>query len=167
MTNTDRSNESGLVILAANALVIVTLLWAGIILGVSFLATPAKFLAPNLELGVALEVGNRTFMILQKVNLVCLALVVAFVVVMRRHLVLISVSIGLIGLEALQDLWLQPSLHERTLMIIAGEVPSPSSLHEVYALIEAVKALALLAMGGGLLWWLSASTSSQNRDRDE
>ena len=37
------------------------LLWAGLAIGVAFLATPAKFLAPSLSLTVALELGWDPF----------------------------------------------------------------------------------------------------------
>ena len=37
------------------------LIWAGLSVGVAFLATPAKFLAPSLSLPVALEIGQQTF----------------------------------------------------------------------------------------------------------
>lgn len=37
--------------------------WAGLILGISFIATPAKFLAPSITLPVALDVGRATFRI--------------------------------------------------------------------------------------------------------
>ena len=40
------------------------LIWAGIIFGVSLLATPAKFLAPDLSLTEALQVGRVTFRVL-------------------------------------------------------------------------------------------------------
>jgi hypothetical protein len=36
-------------------------LWAGMLLGVSFIATPAKFLAPSLPLAQALDVGRSSF----------------------------------------------------------------------------------------------------------
>jgi hypothetical protein len=35
------------------------LLWAGVLLGVSVLAAPAKFAAPRLTLPVALDVGRQ------------------------------------------------------------------------------------------------------------
>src|SRR5690606_35153067 len=47
--------------LGGAALAFVTLLWLGLLLGVSFLATPVKFAAPTLTLAVALDVGRVTF----------------------------------------------------------------------------------------------------------
>jgi hypothetical protein len=39
-------------------------IWAGLLLGVSFVATPAKFLAPSLPMTQALDVGRWTFHVL-------------------------------------------------------------------------------------------------------
>src|SRR5690606_30735313 len=45
------------------SLLLLAVLWTGLLLGVSFLATPVKFLAPSLSLPVALDVGRQTFMV--------------------------------------------------------------------------------------------------------
>lgn len=50
------------------------LVWAGVVIGVSFLATPAKFLAPTLTLPVALYVGRHTFGVLRPVEIAWAAL---------------------------------------------------------------------------------------------
>jgi hypothetical protein len=42
--------------------------WLGLLIGVAFLATPAKFLAPSLSLPVALDVGRQTFYVFNKVE---------------------------------------------------------------------------------------------------
>ena len=47
----------------------VYLLWAGLAIGVAFLATPAKFLALSLSLSVALDVGRHTFRVYNGVEL--------------------------------------------------------------------------------------------------
>ncbi len=39
----------------------VSLLWAGAVVGISFIATPAKFLAESLDRPTALDVGRTTF----------------------------------------------------------------------------------------------------------
>jgi hypothetical protein len=38
--------------------------WSGLLIGVSFVATPARFLAPSLQLPQALDVGRWTFHVL-------------------------------------------------------------------------------------------------------
>src|SRR5690606_31087651 len=52
------------------ALTVLSLVWLGLLLGVSFLATPVKFLAPSLTLPVALDVGRYTFTWLSRVEVV-------------------------------------------------------------------------------------------------
>ena len=44
------------------------MLWLGLQIGVAFLATPTKFLAPSLSLPVALDVGRQTFYVFNKVE---------------------------------------------------------------------------------------------------
>ena len=56
--------------------------WLGLILGVSFLATPAKFQAETLTLPVALEVGRVTFRLLDRLEWLLLA---AVMVAAWRH----------------------------------------------------------------------------------
>ena len=41
--------------------IVLALVWFGVLAGVSFLATPIKFMAPSLSLSVALDVGRQTF----------------------------------------------------------------------------------------------------------
>ena len=55
---------------AAGALILATF-WAGIVIGVSFIATIAKFDAPSLTLPVALDVGRHTFAPLARIEWGC------------------------------------------------------------------------------------------------
>jgi hypothetical protein len=48
---------------------------------------------------------------------------------------------------ALEAAWLLPALDQRVGMIIAGEPPAASSLHNIYIVVEGVKLLALLVVG--------------------
>ena len=134
------------------ALTAVVLVWASMLAGVSFLATPAKFLAPSLDLPVALEIGSHTFRVFQWVEFGFSLLVLLLALVARRPWIVLAVAAVLFALVELQMLWLLPALHSRTLMIIAGETPPPSQLHTLYGVVEAVKFLFLLATGLVLLW---------------
>ena len=55
MNGADRDRRARL------AVTLLAWLWAGLVLGVSFVATPVKFLAPSLSLADALAVGRVTF----------------------------------------------------------------------------------------------------------
>ncbi len=129
-----------------SALVVVLLLWAGILFGVSFLATPAKFSAPNLMLPVALDVGRSTFAVLNRVEMGCAVLSLGLLSagVSRAFVVWLASGLAVLGL-LVETLWLLPLLDERARVVIDGGTPPASSLHDVYVGIEAAKIVALLA----------------------
>ena len=80
------------------------LVWAGLAVGVAFVATPAKFLAPSLSLPVALDVGRHTFAVYDRIEL---ALVATLVVLgfwsqdRRRWYALLLFPAGIVVAEAL------------------------------------------------------------------
>jgi len=47
------------------------LVWLGMLIGVSFLATPVKFVVKDLSLPVALQVGQATFGLFTNVEWLC------------------------------------------------------------------------------------------------
>jgi hypothetical protein len=142
--------ETAVVVLA-----IVALVWIGALLGVSFLATPVKFLAPSLSLPAALDVGRQTFHWFTRVELVLAAAALLAALVYERprlaswrgaYAVLLSGL--LLAAVALQILWLLPLLDARVEVIIQGGMPPPARFHDAYVLIEAAKLGALV----GLAW---------------
>ncbi|NNC66197.1 MAG: hypothetical protein HKN84_15550, partial [Gammaproteobacteria bacterium] len=105
------------------------LIWAGIILGVSLLATPAKFLAPDLSLTEALQVGRVTFRVLAVAEAVLLTL--AFVLVLFKPPVLrrsFLWPVVIAGVLLFQYAILLPFLNFQTDQVMAGEVPGQSSV---------------------------------------
>jgi hypothetical protein len=133
--------------LCAAALIAVALLWAGMLIGVSWIATPVKFAAASLTMPVALDVGRVTFHLFNTIEwaLAVLLLIVAFIGRARVMPFLFSAVIAVLIL--LQTIWLLPLLDERVAMVIAGGTPPPSSLHLWYVIIEAMKLVLLLAIG--------------------
>lgn len=142
----------------AVALAVVALVWIGLLLGVSFLATPVKFLAPSLTLPVALDVGRQTFRWFSRVELVLAgaALLAALAYDGRRGLgsmrgtgrpLATVLAVVLLAVVLLQVLWLLPLLDARVEIILRGGMPQPSRLHDVYVAIEAVKLGALVGLG--------------------
>ncbi len=128
------------------------LVWAGVVIGVAFLATPAKFLAPSLALPVALDVGRQTFRIYNTVELALFALllILGLWAQRRRRWYLGAVVAGAVVLA--QTLWLIPALDLRVLALQADAAPlPPSNLHTAYVALEALKVFWLLAMGFGAL----------------
>ena len=131
---------------------LVAWLWAGVVLGVSFVATPAKFLAPNLSLPEALEVGRATFGVMRYVDGFALAVLV--VVVLTNNAVRTSVGqtlskflAAVVALLLIQYLWLLPSLDERVQAIIDGTIVESSPLHWFYVVVEILKIILLIVIG--------------------
>jgi hypothetical protein len=128
------------------------MLWAGVLIGVSFLAAPAKFNAPTLTLPVAMDVGRQEFGTL---NLAEIALAVAALALAAYGRAPRTIWFGLAiaaVVVALQALWLLPMLDARAEMIIQGETPPSAPWHALYIAIEVLKLLALLAVGWLALW---------------
>ncbi|MEM1237437.1 MAG: hypothetical protein AAGI10_10740 [Pseudomonadota bacterium] len=122
----------------------VAALWAGALLGGSFIAAPAKFTVEALALPELLAVGQAQFQALAVAELL-LAIVLVGVAIWRRPvrwwLVLVPVIIF-----AEQQLMIYPALDARTEARIAGQAVGESHLHLIYVALEGVKFLSLVAL---------------------
>jgi hypothetical protein len=126
-------------------------LWAGVLVGVSFVATPVKFLAPSLSLAVALDVGRQTFRALNWIEIGFAVILLAIVLARYRTKVAVTLAVLLAGIVLVQAVWLLPLLDARVGLIIAGQPPEPSSLHSLYLILEVLKLvfLAVMMMASG------------------
>jgi hypothetical protein len=105
-------------VVARCALGALIMLWAGILIGVSLLAAPAKFNAATLTLPVAMDVGRQEFGALNRAEIVLAALALALAACARaRRTIWLGLAIAA-GVIALQGLWLLPVLEARAEMII-------------------------------------------------
>lgn len=128
---------------------VIALVWLGMVLGVSFLATPVKFVVQDLSLPVALQVGQATFALFARIEwLLATALGIAAVWRWRRRPLVLMLALAVCAAVLAQAVWLLPALDARVAMIVAGGTPPASSHHALYAGLEAMKAitLALLAV---------------------
>jgi len=105
------------------ALLALVMLWIGTLLGVSFLATPAKFLAPSLTLPVALDVGRQTFAVFNKIEWVYIVVCALLIAIGPRNRLGSAGLVAVAILSALQMGWLLPELDVRVGTIIAGGQP--------------------------------------------
>jgi hypothetical protein len=138
--------------IARCALGALIMLWAGVLIGVSFLAAPAKFGAPGLSLPIAMEIGRREFGALNLVE-IAIAVVALALAAYARPERAIWLGLGLAALiVALQWLWLLPLLDARAELIIQGGTPEPALWHALYIGAEVLKLLALLIAGWLTLW---------------
>ena len=122
------------------------MLWAGGLLGVSFIAAPAKFWAPSLTLPVALDVGRHTFQFFNKLEVVALAILLILVFRATRDSLTRGLA-SLIGLLLLfQTIWLLPMLDQRVFIVLQGQTPPESRLHLVYIACDVWRFLLLVSI---------------------
>ncbi len=122
--------------------------WLGLVIGVSFLATPIKFSVVDLDLPTALQVGNVTFALFSKLECgLALALLAACALAQHRNGLTLCLSAVIAAGVLAQAVWLLPALDTRVSAIVAGEMPPSSPHHHLYAGIELAKACLLAAIG--------------------
>ncbi len=121
-------------------------LWVGVLIGVSFIATPVKFRSAGLKRPVALDVGRVTFQLLSRIEWMFAVLLVALCVGTDRVNWRLSLAVATTGAVALQSLWLLPALNRRVRVVVSGGVLLPSPIHRIYAVAESAKLLMLLTL---------------------
>jgi hypothetical protein len=126
------------------ALALYCAVWAGIVIGVSFIATIAKFAAPSLTRPVALDVGAHTFAMLARIEwgLAAVLALLIFAAGLTRLRVFLFIAIAAILAGA--AIWLYPQLAARTALVIAGQPLPPSPLHAISVAAESSKVVLLL-----------------------
>lgn len=119
-------------------------LWAGLVIGGSLIAAPAKFNAPTLTLPTALEVGREQFFWIGiGEGLLCTVLIGVLIVTRSRTWALWAPPIAVL---MAQRLMIMPILDLRTVSIIAGQAVPPSNLHVLFIVLEVVKVVMLIAV---------------------
>lgn len=121
--------------------------WAGMIIGISFLEAPLKFQAPQITLALGLGIGKLVFGALNRTEIlfaVILAAIGFFGKVSNRFWYLFAM---LSFLLLLQSAWLLPALDERAQIIINGGASGEGSLHLYYVAAEFLKLIFLITLG--------------------
>ena len=131
-------------------IICICMIWLGMILGISFLEAPVKFMAPSVTLEIGLDIGRHVFGVFNKVEC-ALALVLAILVgIIRQKDRWVILPVVVWSALALQTFWLLPLLDDRVALILQGQTPTPSYLHTLYVVLEILKAVALAIYGVGI-----------------
>jgi hypothetical protein len=125
---------------------IVTILWIGFVLAISFMEAPLKFHAPSLTLTVALEIGYLVFHALNLVEITFAGLIIAATYFGQASRKTTLFAVGIAALLAVQTILLFTKLDARTLDIINGLETSSTPYHIVYMGMEVVKLLSLVVL---------------------
>lgn len=137
--------------MAGKLISFISLIWAGMILGISFLESWVKFRAPNLTKAVGLEVGRLVFSYFHYVQYgLCLAIIITSLCTKLLPSGYTAL-IGLIIVFLIQSTVFLPSLNNRVSLIIAGNQPPPSHVHAYYGVAEIIKLLLLCYLGINLM----------------
>ena len=130
---------------AAIAIPLAALVWAGVTIGGSLIAAPAKFQAPSLTLPMVLEVGRAQFFWVGVAESALCALLLGVLALRRAGAqTWMAAPILVFGVERFI---LMPLLDARTVRIIAGETIEESQLHLVFVALEFLKVGTLIAAG--------------------
>ena len=121
--------------------------WAGAILGLSFIATPIKFHAPNITFPVALGVGQVTFQLFNKIEWGLIILLFASAYFYPGNQSKWIVCVVILGLLLLQTIWLLPILDNRLNQILDGQKVAETIHHWIYVAIETAKFSLLFGYG--------------------
>lgn len=126
--------------------IILPAVWIGLILGLSFLETPLKFLAPGITVPLGLGIGRLVFIALSIAGWVLLVAIAAIGFARPREgrrgwLLIVAMAV----IASLESFVLRPMLAARSDVIIAGGDPGESGLHYLYIAAD-VLLLVVLAL---------------------
>jgi len=127
-------------------LLLLTGIWIGLIIGISFIETPLKFRAPGITLELGLGIGKMLFGVLSKIEM-------AFSVVIAASLLFCHEELGfdfavimcfVVLLVLIDTIWLLPVLNARVDLVFNGNPKPPSFHHFLYVILECTKVLLLV-----------------------
>lgn len=116
-------------------------------IGVTMIATPARFTAGTITRPIALDVGREVFAALNNAELATLVILLIVIRASGAAARLWSVAAALALIVIAQSAWLGPELADRTQMIIDGIEPARSYAHALYSMLEILKITLLLFLG--------------------
>lgn len=131
--------------------------WIGLLIGLAFIETPLKFLAPGVDLPIALGIGR---LVLTAADIAGAVLLVAITLVSVRPRLSRTGTVTLVVLWAVlfvQIVVIRPLLNARTDVILAGGDPGESSLHAFYVVGD------VLLLGGLVVYIIVTARQRDSR----
>jgi len=133
---------------AVQLLQALSFVWAGLVLGISFLEAPVKFTAPSVTREIGLDVGRHVFAALNKVEIGLGLLALGLLFADGPGSPVRWVLVGVLVILAVQTGWLLPVLREQAATIIqGGKVSDSSYVHVAYIFLDVAKVVGLLYVG--------------------
>lgn len=157
MVEQPRSNDrssiidrpSSAVTLATIWQLVIVVLWAGMIIAISFIEAPLKFQAPGITIPLGLGIGRLVFTVLNIVEiilLVGLTLVSFWPKVSRLTGGRMTVFVALGLLLLVKVFGVRPPLNARTDLVLAGADPGQSPWHYIYIAFDVTILILLVSL---------------------
>lgn len=129
-------------------------LWAGLVLGISFLEAPLKFTAPHITLELGLGIGQIVFQAMSKIEMIFfLGILASYGRQIKQFLQPVPIIMAVVFL--IQYFILLPQLDDRATQILSGATVADSHTHIIYIVLEVIKLISLLLFGWSNLKVLS------------
>ncbi len=126
---------------------VVSFIWIGFILSISFMEAWVKFRAESLDLPTALDVGRHVFGALNVVERIFSVFLLIVVFYRYTDKVVVVAGIIIFTFIVAQSGYLLPELDENAQLIMLGMQPEKSSVHMTYIVMEVLKVGALFVLG--------------------
>jgi len=134
--------------LALQLLQAVAFVWAGLVLGISFLEAPVKFTAPSVTRPIGLDVGRHVFRALNRVELGAAAGLLLLLLTAEAWGMVLGAGAAVVVILGVQTVWLLPRLRGQAAAIIEGDAAAADGYaHLGYIFLEVTKVAALVALG--------------------
>lgn len=129
--------------IAFSYIFIISILWVGLVVGLSFIEAPLKFKAPSVTLPIGLEIGHLVFHALNRIEWAFTALIVLNLFMTSAKPETFLVTIIVVGIFLSQSWLLYGFLDQRTLAVINGQTIPKAPYHIYYIVLEVFKLISL------------------------
>ncbi len=126
---------------------VLSFVWIGFLLAISFMEAWVKFRAVSLDLPTALDVGSHVFGALNMVERFFSVALLVYVFIYYTDKIVVFTGLTIFTFIVAQSGYLLPELNEHAQLIIQGMQPEKSSVHVMYGILELVKLIALFVLG--------------------
>lgn len=118
--------------------------WLGLLIGLAFIETPLKFLAPGVTVEIALGIGRLVLTTADIIGVVMLVLITALSVRPRLGRAIWITLAALWAVLIVQVAIIRPMLNARTDLVLAGAEAGESQLHTFYIAADVLLLLGLI-----------------------
>ena len=128
----------------------INFIWIGFVSAISFMEAWLKFQAVGMTMKLGVAVGQLIFQALNKVELVCAAVILGTLIFNRPILFKFDYTFffwGALTILILQTFWILPILDHRANLLIQGQKIQEQYYHFVFIIFEVAKVICLFIYG--------------------